>query len=75
MQAKLNTTTIKNLQPEGKPFEVVDTEIKGFLLRVQPTGRKTYYYSYRAPSVGPVTESFGVLICDTFKAVSPRQLA
>ncbi len=47
MQAKLSASTIKSLQPKDKPFEVLDTLIKGFLLRVQPTGRKTFYYSYR----------------------------
>lgn len=47
MKAKLTATTIKRIEPIGKPFEVVDTEIKGFLLRVQPTGRRTFYFSYR----------------------------
>ncbi len=47
MQAKLSTSVIKTLQPDDKPFEVFDTLIKGFLLRVQPTGRMTFYYSYR----------------------------
>ena len=50
MQIKLTATTIKNLQPESKPYEVVDTQLKGFLLRVQPSGRMTFYYSYRGPS-------------------------
>ncbi|MEQ8693429.1 MAG: site-specific integrase [Pseudomonadales bacterium] len=48
MQAKLSSTTIKQLLPSDKPYEVVDTQLKGFLLRVQPSGRKTYYYSYRS---------------------------
>ena len=47
MQAKLNVSTIKQLPANDKPYEVVDTEVKGFLLRVQPTGRKTFYFSYR----------------------------
>jgi integrase len=47
MQAKLSSTTIKQLEPRDKPYEVVDSEIKGFLLRVQPTGRKTFYFTYR----------------------------
>ncbi len=50
MQAKLNTSTIKTLQPADKPYEVVDSDLKGFLLRVQPTGRKTFYFSYRSQS-------------------------
>ncbi len=47
MQAKLSTTSTKGFEPQDKAYEVVDTEIKGFLLRVQPTGRKTFYFAYR----------------------------
>ena len=47
MKAKLSSRTLQALQPCDKPFEVVDAELKGFLLRVQPSGAMTYYYSYR----------------------------
>ncbi|GAA6153330.1 phage integrase [Pseudoteredinibacter isoporae] len=47
MQAKITARAIKSLAVETKPYEVVDTELKGFLLRVQPSGRMTFYYSYR----------------------------
>ena len=47
MKAKLSARTIQDIQPTGKPFEVVDIELKGFLLRVQPSGAMTYYFSYR----------------------------
>ncbi len=47
MKAKLSAQTVRALQPGEKPYEVVDTEVKGFLLRVQPTGAMTYYFSYR----------------------------
>ena len=47
MQAKLSKSFIIEIEPQPKPFEVVDTEIKGFLLRVQPTGLMTSYFSYR----------------------------
>ncbi len=46
MQAKLTTTTIKGLRAADKPYEVFDTEIRGFLLRVEPTGVMTYYLAY-----------------------------
>lgn len=48
MKAKLSATTISSIQQDSKPYEIVDTEVKGFLLRIQPTGRKTFYYAYRA---------------------------
>lgn len=47
MKARLSARTIHVLSPRDKPFEVVDTDLKGFLLRVQPSGAMTYYYSYR----------------------------
>jgi len=47
MRAKLSSRTLQALRPCDKPFEVVDSELKGFLLRVQPSGAMTYYFSYR----------------------------
>lgn len=47
MQAKISASGIKSITPKETPFEVVDRDLKGFLLRVQPTGRMTYYFSYR----------------------------
>ncbi|VUX55303.1 Integrase family protein [uncultured Woeseiaceae bacterium] len=47
MQGKLTARLIASLLPRDAPFEIVDTEIKGFLLRVQPSGWMTYYFSYR----------------------------
>jgi len=47
MRAKLSSRIIHAIQPTGRPFEVVDVELKGFLLRVHPSGAMTYYFSYR----------------------------
>jgi integrase len=47
MKAKIQNQTVKASTPQDKPFEVRDTEIKGFLLRVQPSGSKTFYLEYR----------------------------
>jgi len=50
MQAKLSTSSVKSFEAQEKAYEVVDSEIKGFLMRVQPTGRKTFYFTYRTPA-------------------------
>lgn len=47
MQVKLTNSSINTLTPQEKPYEVADSDIKGFLLRVQPTGRMAFYYAYR----------------------------
>jgi integrase len=47
VQAKIGNSIIPRLQPQAKPYEVNDTELKGFLLRIQPSGSIAYYCSYR----------------------------
>lgn len=47
MRKKLTARTVAALEPEPAPYETRDTEIKGFLLRVQPSGHMTYYLDYR----------------------------
>lgn len=46
MQAIISASLVKSLRPDEKPFEVRDTRVKGFLLRVQPSGAMTYYAEY-----------------------------
>ena len=47
MQAAISLSVVKQLRPATRPFEVRDTRVKGFLLRVQPSGAMTYYAEYR----------------------------
>jgi hypothetical protein len=47
MQAKITTKLVSGLIPKDAPYEVFDTALSGFLLRVQPTGRMSYYLDYR----------------------------
>lgn len=42
----LTQQIVAKLAPQEKPYEVRDDRIKGFLLRVQPTGRKSYIVEY-----------------------------
>jgi integrase len=50
MRAKISNSTVSRLKPDPKPYEVNDTELRGFLLRVQPSGTMTYYCAYRLPT-------------------------
>lgn len=47
VKQKLTNRAVSQLTPRESPYEVRDTEIKGFLLRVQPSGCMTYYFEYR----------------------------
>jgi integrase len=49
MQKRITETTAKTAQPQSKPYEIFDTKVPGFLLRIQPTGSKAYYVQYRRP--------------------------
>jgi len=46
---------VKSLKPESKYFRVWDIELKGFYIRVQPTGSMSYYFQYRNES-GKLTD-------------------
>ena len=50
MEARIGHRTVAALKPQEKPYQLHDTEIHGFLLRVQPSGVMTYYYEYRLPN-------------------------
>ncbi len=47
MKAKLTNARAKAFEPADKLYDVYDTEIAGFVLRVRPTGGKTYFLFYR----------------------------
>jgi hypothetical protein len=47
MKLKLTKRTIAELEPGEKAYEVNDSELPGFLLRIQPTGHMTYYARFR----------------------------
>lgn len=47
MKAKINNTLIKKLSPADKEYEVHDTDLKGFVVRVFPSGTMRYICQYQ----------------------------
>ena len=47
MKTKLTNTLVKSLEPHKAVYSVRDTETKGFLLKVYPSGKMVYYLDYR----------------------------
>lgn len=45
-KAKLTPATVNKAVPEEKPFEVRDTVLSGLLLRVQPSGVRSYVFEW-----------------------------
>jgi hypothetical protein len=50
MQGKITTRLVKGLEPKDRPYDVFDTDVTGFLLRVQPSGYMCYYLAYKVPA-------------------------
>lgn len=62
MQAKINNTLIKSLQITGKQYDVRDATLKGFMIRVNPSGKMHFVCQFkrgRRINLGQV----GILSC------------
>jgi integrase len=58
MKAKITKEFLKGIKPKAKPFEIRDMELKGFILRVQPSGVMTFIAQYgrgRRITIGPMS--------------------
>src|SRR3546814_20659941 len=47
MKAKITAQLVAALQPAERPYDVNDTDLRGFQLRVHPSGTKTFLCVYR----------------------------
>ena len=46
MLAKITVQLLKEIKPSDKPYDIRDTELKGFLVRVNPSGKLVYMCEY-----------------------------
>jgi len=46
---RLTQKLANSAEPCEKRYDLRDTEIKGLFLRIEPTGKRTYYINYRTP--------------------------
>ena len=47
--AKLTQRLVDSADVREKRYDIRDSEVKGLFVRVEPSGRKTYYINYRTP--------------------------
>ncbi len=47
MSPSINKKLVKDSEPKDRVYDVYDSELSGFLLRVQKSGKKRYYYRGR----------------------------
>ena len=75
---------IDKLKPKATVYEVYDTKVKGFMVRVYPTGKKTYLVRYAAGKKITIAPTYQILpdearseaneICLNYrKGISPKQ--
>ena len=73
MIVKLTNRTIDALKPQIKTYDVRDTEIKGFLVRVRPSGSMTYLLQYR--NADGIQKHFKIGLVSNIKPAPARDKA
>ena len=46
MRAQLTKRLVQSAQPQERPYELRDTQVRGLLLRVQPSGHKAWVVTW-----------------------------
>jgi integrase len=81
MKQKLTKRAIDSLQPSHERYEVFDSELPGFLVRIAPDGEKTFAVRYR---VGPehgarrrrlTLGRYGVITAEQARTIARQRLA
>ena len=75
--AKLTKRAVDSIQPKGKPTYWYDTDVKGFGLKVMPSGTKTWIVEYRPGAGGrspeEAADAWQAWYADTRRSASARQ--
>src|ERR1051326_2736661 len=72
LRALVSSSLVERLLPQSKPYEVRDTRLSGFVVRVQPTGLISYYIEFqrgRRMAIGPASRITASLARDRAKAI------
>jgi integrase len=75
---KLTKTAVDSATPQSKDYELRDTIIPGFLLKVTPTGRKVFMIQYRTNAGErrkPVIGRFGEITVEQARSIAQDWLA
>jgi integrase len=67
MRCKLTKSSIADAQPRATPYQLHDSEVQGFLLRIEPSGARAYYLEYRTQGGRRCRYRIG-----TFPAIDPE---
>ena len=59
MKTKITKKFLKEIKPSQDPLKIFDTDLRGFLLRVQPSGYSCYYVECRNSAGRKVTYRIG----------------
>lgn len=70
---RLTQKIVDSAQPREKRYDLRDTEIKGLFLRVEPTGKRTFYINYRTPQ--PARRQRNVRLAPGFAPLRDVRLA
>jgi integrase len=86
MRALISNSLIPKLKPEAKQYDIRDTKLKGFLIRVNPSGKMAYVCEYkrgRRMNLGNVTvlspaqarDKAKILLAEVAQGNDPAELA
>jgi integrase len=75
MKKKLTKTIIDSIKPAQTDQWAWDTELEGFGIRVQPSGRKTYVVRYRARDAKRTQRKMNLARCTDMPPDKARELA